>query len=492
MKQNTVMSDLCTRFASAIAAVGYGDVDPEITITQNPRYGDFQSNVAHKLPGDKEAIATKIIQNLDLEGVGSASQCNGFINVSLSPDYREQKLIELGTYLALGDFSVEHPKHIVLDYSSPNMAKEMHLGHLRSTLLGEAIARLLELQSHTVDRVSHVGDFGTPMSVLITYIQEQGIETADLTSKQLLALYRQSKTLFDTDPGFHHRVRVAIAQRGTKNLDSPYWRTWQEVCRITRNHFNEIYDILGVNIPERGESTYQSQLDPCLQDLKGKGLITHDDGADCIFWDENEPPLIFKKQDGSYTYAAIDVVALRERLQYADQVLYVTDEGQSRHFKAVFHVVQALDGVEGDRMVHIPFGLVKTSEGKKMSSRSGETLSLLDTLKTYQAKDIYGLDSLMLAQFSFGRSTNYSWSSLVGEADEILSVFKKNPQLQSSFSYPELLSFPELLMEVTRSYSPELLKSFLWRGIKKEPASGLQAYTSDMVLATITDILIPE
>lgn len=468
MKYQTVREDLHARLSNAIAAAGYGELDPQLHPTQNPKHGDYQSNVAHGIdPKNKQAIASKIIENLDISGVAIASQCAGFINLTLEPSYREDKIQEMVSHPSLGVEPVENPEHIIVDYSSPNMAKEMHLGHLRSTLIGEAITQMLKTQGHTVTGISHVGDWGTPMATLISYIQREDIDLDSLNSEKLLEIYRDSKVLFSIDKEFQQEAREAIAKLQDK--DPSMMEVWSVVCDRTRGHFNEIYDILNIHPEERGESTYQDRLASVLEDLREKGLIVTDDGAECIFLDDQQPPVIFKKSDGGFTYAAVDITALRERLQEADKVIYVTDHGQSHHFASVFEVVRRADGVDGDRMIHVPFGLVLSSEGKKMSSRSGESMSLLHLLKMLNNVSPRLVDILKLAELSHNRKSSYTSSGLIAQVDSMTSHLHDSSLFErASFTSIEILEWPHVLKEAIANYNPTALYYLLWKANTRE------------------------
>jgi arginyl-tRNA synthetase len=296
----------------------------------------------------------------------------------------------------LGIEKAAQPQKVVIDFSSPNVAKEMHVGHLRSTIIGDCLARLFEFLGDDVLRLNHIGDWGTAFGMLIAYMKEQvpevltGKKETDLT--HLVFWYKAAKQLFDCDPDFKraaHREVVAL-QRGEPQAMA----AWRIICLISERAYQEIYDVLDVKLIQRGESFYNPMLGPLVQDLEKKGLITISEGAKCIFLEgfynrEGEPlPLMVQKSDGGYNYATTDMAALRQRIEVekADRIIYVTDAGQQVHFQMIFKAAEKAGYLDPGkvRVDHVGFGLVLGPDGKKFRTRSGDTERLIDLLTAAQ------------------------------------------------------------------------------------------------------------
>ncbi|EAW44343.1 arginine--tRNA ligase, partial [Nodularia spumigena] len=279
----------------------------------------------------------------------------------------------------------------IVDFSSPNIAKEMHVGHLRSTILGDSIARILEFQGHDVLRLNHVGDWGTQFGMLITYLREvypEALTTANaLDIGDLVSFYRKAKQRFDEDEAFQETARQEVVRLQAGAEDTLH--AWKLLCEQSRREFQIIYDLLDVQVIERGESFYNPLLPSVVEDLAKSGLLVENQGAQVVFLEgftnrEGEPmPLIVQKSDGGYNYATTDLAALRYRIQQdeAKRIIYVTDSGQSNHFAQFFQVARKAGWVRNDvELVHVPFGLVLGEDGKKFKTRSGDTVRLRDLL----------------------------------------------------------------------------------------------------------------
>lgn len=391
---------LRTRFEKALVAA-FGEemagTDPILVPASNPKFGDYQSNVAMSLakplkqkPRD---IAQKIADRLDIADFCEAPEIAGpgFINVTLKPSYLEAQLAHIEGDRRLGIEPVTTPQRIVVDFSSPNIAKEMHVGHLRSTIIGDSIARVLEFWGHNVLRLNHVGDWGTQFGMLITYLREaypEALKTANaLDLGDLVAFYKKAKKRFDEDEEFRETSREAVVKLQAGDPESR--RAWELLCDQSRQEFQKIYDLLDITLTERGESFYNPLLGKVLEHLDKKGLLEEDQGAQCVFLEgftnkEGQPqPLIVQKTDGGYNYATTDLAALRYRIESdrADRIIYVTDMGQSTHFAQVFQVATRAGLIpENIEVVHVPFGLVLGEGGKKLKTREGDTIRLRDLL----------------------------------------------------------------------------------------------------------------
>lgn len=385
------------RALSAAFGVEYAEVDPLLVSASNPKFGDYQSNVALSLAKQlgqaPRAIAEQIIAKLDINDICETPVVAGpgFINLTLKPAYLEAQLSAIETDDRLGVAAAKEPKRVVVDFSSPNIAKEMHVGHLRSTIIGDCIARILEFRQHDVLRLNHVGDWGTQFGMLIAYLQEvypDALTTADaLDLGDLVTFYRKAKQRFDQDEIFREKARAEVVklQAGVEETR----RAWQLLCEQSRREFKVIYELLDVHLVERGESFYNPLLAAVVEDLDKKGLLVEDGGAKCVFLEgftnkEGEPlPLIVQKSDGGYNYATTDLAALRYRIEqdHAQRIIYITDAGQANHFAQVFQVARRAGWIPNDvEIIHIPFGLVQGEDGKKLKTRSGETVRLRDLL----------------------------------------------------------------------------------------------------------------
>jgi arginyl-tRNA synthetase len=396
----TAIAQLQTRFQQAlIAAFGaeYADTDPMLVLTSNPKFGDYQANLAmslsKKLGQPPRAIAQTILDHLDVTDLVETPEIAGpgFINLRLKPDYLNARLAAMQTDDRLGIPKTEQPQRVVVDFSSPNIAKEMHVGHLRSTIIGDSIARILEFQGHDVLRLNHVGDWGTQFGMLITYLREvapQALTQADaLDIGDLVSFYKQAKQRFDEDPQFQETARQEVVRLQSGEADSR--KAWQLLCDQSRREFQEIYDRLQIQLTERGESFYNPFLPAVVADLATLGLLVEDQGAQCVFTEgftnkEGQPlPLIVQKSDGGFNYATTDLAAIRHRTtqEKAQRIIYITDTGQSNHFAQVFQVARRAGWVpEGVEIVHVPFGLVQGEDGKRLKTRSGDIVRLRDLL----------------------------------------------------------------------------------------------------------------
>lgn len=352
---NSISSLLNLRFQQALR-VAFGvetsPVEPLLVSASNPKFGDYQSNVAlaltKSLGQPPRAIAEQLLPALDVADLCELPTVAGagFINLTLKPTYLAQRLTEILGDERLGVARVNPPQRVIVDFSSPNIAKEMHVGHLRSTIIGDAIARILEFQGHEVLRLNHVGDWGTQFGMLITYLREvypAALTTADvLDLGDLVAFYKQAKQRFDQDVTFQETARQEVVRLQSGATDTLH--AWKLLCDQSRREFQIIYQLLDIRITERGESFYNALLPSVVADLEQAGLLVEDAGAECVFLEGftnkegNPQPLIVQKSDGGYNYATTDLAALRYRIHQdqAQRIIYVTDVGQSTHFAQFF------------------------------------------------------------------------------------------------------------------------------------------------------------
>ena len=396
----SIVAQITLRLQQAlVAAFGedFAGTDPMLAATNNPKFGDYQSNLAlslsKKLGQPPRQVAQAIVDQFESGDMFETPELAGpgFINLRFKASYLSTQLQLRQNDDRLGIAPTENPQKIIVDFSSPNIAKEMHVGHLRSTIIGDCIARILEFQGHEVLRLNHVGDWGTQFGMLITYLREvapAALTTADaIDLGDLVAFYKKAKARFDEDPEFQVTARNEVVNLQSGSPET--LRAWNLLCEQSRKEFQIIYDVLNIQINERGESFYNPYLSAVVADLKVAGLLVEDHGAQCVFVDgftnrEGQPlPLIVQKSDGGFNYATTDLAALRYRIteDKAQRIIYVTDSGQSDHFAQVFQVAQKANWIpETVEITHVPFGLVQGEDGKKLKTRSGDTVRLRDLL----------------------------------------------------------------------------------------------------------------
>ena len=391
--KNSVSQALVSAFGEELA-----DKDPLVAPTNNPKFGDYQSNVAlslaKPLKQNPRAIAQSIIDHLEIDDMCETPTIAGpgFINFALKSNYIGQLLSQIQTDERLGVKLTKNPQRVIVDYPSPNIAKEMHVGHLRSAIIGECLSRILEFIGHDVIRISHIGDWGTPFGMLIAYLREAYPEavtaTEDLNLGELATFYRQAKRRFDEDEDFRNASRQAVVELQAGDEDTI--EAWKIVCDLSRRSYKKIYDLMQLSpIIERGESFYNPFLADTLQELDKLNLLQQSEGATCVFLEgytnrEGEPlPLIVKKSDGGYNYATTDLAAIRYRVREdkAQRVIYPVGSEQNNHFAQVFQVAKRAGWItEEHDFVHTEFGLILGEDGKKLKSRSGEAIKLRDLL----------------------------------------------------------------------------------------------------------------
>jgi arginyl-tRNA synthetase len=442
------------------AAPPAGGFDPQLAPASKPEFGDFQANgalpLAKPLGQPPRAIATAVVEQLKADP-SFAELClepqiagPGFINLTLRPERLAAEVQACLQDQRLGVPAVQGGSPVVVDFSSPNIAKEMHVGHLRSTIIGDSLARVLEFRGHPVLRLNHVGDWGTQFGMLITHLKQvapEALDTADAVDLgDLVAFYREAKKRFDDDEAFQTTSREEVVK--LQGGDPVSLKAWGLLCDQSRREFQKIYDRLDIRLSERGESFYNPYLEGVVADLEATGLLVVDDGARCVFLEgvsgkDGKPlPVIVQKSDGGFNYATTDLAAIRYRFGAAPdgdgarRVIYVTDAGQANHFAGVFQVARRAGWVPEDgRLEHVPFGLVQGEDGKKLKTRAGDTVRLRDLLDEaveraeadlrrrleeegrqedeafiQQVATTVGLAAVKYADLSQNRITNYQFS----------------------------------------------------------------------------------
>lgn len=428
-----------------------------VTRATQAKFGHYQCNsamgLAKALRQAPRAIAEAVAAEVDkacanfFEPVEIAGP--GFINLTLRPS----KIAELLTTLSEAPSLVPHlssPEKVVIDFSSPNIAKEMHVGHLRSTIIGDALARLFEAMGADVLRLNHVGDWGTAFGMLIAYLHEAQpaflAGDAEATLSDLVQWYRASKVRFDEDPDFKKRAQAQVVT--LQAHEEPTYSAWKRICAISEQAYDEIYNLLGVTLTVRGESFYNPYLAPAVKSLEDKKMITVSQGAKCVYLDgfvgrENEPlPFMVQKSDGGYNYATTDIAALEHRVkeEKAQRIIYVTDAGQSLHFQMLFACAEKAGLVDRTqvRLDHVPFGLVLGDDGKKFKTRSGDTERLIDLLTTAIDKSREIIDE---RELDLSESEKQELALCLGIGAVKYADLSTNRISDYQFSYDKMLRF---------------------------------------------------
>ena len=501
------------------------DCSPAVTRSNRPEFGDFQANgamaAAKQLKINPRALAGAIVEQLQQQLQGQVDKLElagpGFINITLNAAF-------IGDQLAAKPTPDSRPAEtVVVDYSAPNLAKQMHVGHLRSTIIGDAIARVLTHLGDTVIRQNHVGDWGTQFGMLIAELEEQlsSGEQAELALADLEQFYQAAKLHFDADPAFADKARGYVVK--LQSGDSHCRALWQQFIAISIAHNVSLYRQLGVLLTEHdtmAESAYNDQLADVVATLMKSGIAVEDDGAKVVFIDEladkngNPSPMIIEKRGGGYLYATTDLAAARYRAQVlrADRALYFIDARQSLHMKQVFATARRAEFVPATmQLQHLAFGTMMGADGKPFKTRSGGTVKLADLLneaieratvlvaEKNRDSDIsadelaeiarkVGIGAVKYADLSKTRTNDYifDWDSMLSfegntapylqyAYTRIVSIFRRADIELNSFAaaiaveLPQeralalhLLGFEDLLAQVAKECYPHLLCNYLY------------------------------
>lgn len=442
------------------------DIAPElITVSDasKPEFGDFQYNgvmaVAKKIGANPRDIASLLVKNIDSDMLSKVEVAGpGFINIHIDNNWLESQLTSI---FKSTNFMIEknqNPKTILVDYSGPNMAKEMHVGHLRSTIIGDSLANLFEFLGENVIRQNHIGDWGTQFGMLIAYLEEIQQNSNFDELKNLENFYKLAKKRFDEDVNFANKAReyVVKIQSGDKHC----LELWQKFIDISLSHCEEVYDKLGINLTKddvRAESFYNDLLPVIISKLETSGLLKVSDGAKCIFLPNSEVPVIVQKSDGGYLYATTDLAAINYRndVLKVDRICYVVDARQSEHFAGVFWTAKESKLCNHDVLLeHIAFGTMMDKSGKPFKTRDGGTVKLIDLLDEaiIRAKDTIndranfadeeierlaktiGIGAVKYSDLSINRESNY-----IFDWDKMLS-FDGNTSLYMQYAYARIQS----------------------------------------------------
>lgn len=508
-----------------IAAGASPDTDAQVRQSAKPQFGDYKANavmsVAKVLNIPPRQLADKIVQRLDLAGIAQKIEIAGpgFINIFLDRQWLAAQVDHILKAPKLGITPVI-PQTIVIDYSAPNIAKEMHVGHLRSTIIGDATARTLTLLGHNVIRANHVGDWGTQFGMLIAYLEKMQRENADdMALSDLEKFYRAAKKNYDEDKEFaqHARAYVVKLQAGDEYCRS----MWRKLVDITMEQNQLSYQRFHVTLTKEdimGESLYNSMLPGIIADLKTKGLAVESNGATVVFVGEyknkkGEPMgVIVQKEDGGYLYATTDIACAKYRYQTlgADRILYYTDSRQHQHLTQIWHIARQAGYVpESMPLEHHMFGMMLDKTGKPFKSRTGENIKLADLLdeaierarklireknpeispqELKQVADAVGIGALKYADLSKKRTTDYifDWDNMLtfdGNTapyiqyayTRIISIFKRAAIDEEHLNLPviitedreaalttSLLQFEEIITTVARDGTPHVMCSYLY------------------------------
>lgn len=476
---------------------------PLIVPASNPKFGDYQCNsalpLAKQLQEKPRALAEKIVNNIADNDIFQPLEIAGpgFINITIKPDYIAQQILSVSGDGRLGVSKTATPQKNIVDFSSPNIAKEMHVGHLRSTIIGDTIARILEFRGHDVLRLNHVGDWGTQFGMLIAFLRLEKPEVLTTANAveigDLVTLYKQAKAKFDQDSDFKEEARREVVKLQSKDAESI--KAWQLLCEQSRREFEIIYQLLDIKLTERGESFYNPFLPQVIADLKNANISVEDQGAKCVFLDNfvnknGDPlPLIVQKSDGGYNYATTDLACLKYRINEdkATRIIYVTDAGQANHFTQVFQVAKKANFIPDNvELTHVPFGLVLAEDGKKIKTRSGETIRLKDLLDEAVEGARKDLENRLVAE---SRNEDESFinqvSKIVGLSAVKYADLSQNRTTDYKFSYEKMLA-------LQGNTAPYLLYAYVRvQGISRKGDINLDNVTIDkMILQEETELIL--
>ena len=398
-------------------------VDPEMRPATKPQFGHFQSNVALRLAKQEgrppREVAADIIERLDVADLCETPEIAGpgFINFRMRSDVLAAAATALLEDPHGGINPVAYPQRVVIDYSCPNVAKQMHVGHLRTTIIGDCFNRVLSAIGHTVIPQNHIGDWGTQFGMLIEEVLDEGLDAGALMLAEADALYKRASTRFREDEEFatRARARVALFQGG----DEESLGIWRQLVDISKPAFNEAYRRLHVLLTDddlAGESTYNADLPVLVEELEASGVAVEDQGALCVFVDGFDAPLIVRKSDGGYGYATTDLAAIRRRVGvlHADRIIYVTDARQGGHFAQVFAAARKAGFLPDDVVAqHVGYGMVLGNDGKPFKTRDGSAAtleSLLDAAEEEAAPNI-ALAAIKYSDLSSGLQKDYVFNA---------------------------------------------------------------------------------
>ena len=422
----------------------------QVSQSSNHTDGDYQTNIALKTfknkrtelnlkkPMDYADMIVKELKNLDNNIIDKVSaSIPGFINLKLNNNFIINQVDK-----PICNKKTE--KITIIDYSSPNIAKEMHVGHLRSTIIGDVISNILENNGESIMRINHIGDWGTQFGMLIQYLRHNSIDIfkSDISLSELHKWYKESKKLFDNNTEFNEEAhkRVVELQSG----DSECSKIWKKLCDISETSYNEIYGRLNVSTDLKimGESFYNDQLNSIVNELNEKGLLIDDNGAKLMFPIKNKIPLIVRKSDGGYGYDTTDLAALKFRIKNlnANKIIYVTDSGQALHFQLLFEAAKKAGWADNIELRHVGFGIVLGENGKRIKSRSGDSIKLRDLIEEADEKFLESnRERLESGSSQMNLEDLNELSKIIGSSAIKYADLKQNRNNNYQFSYEKML-----------------------------------------------------
>lgn len=452
-----IQSLLNQRIQQAMVAAGAAE-DSQALVRQSAKaqFGDYQANgimgAAKKLKMNPRELAQNVVDKLELSDIAEKVEIAGpgFINLFLKKEWLALELDRVQRDDRLDVPETTHPLAIVVDYSSPNLAKEMHVGHLRSTVIGDAVVRTLEFLGHHVVRQNHVGDWGTQFGMLLAYMERLRQDNAEVSMalSDLESFYRAAKTCFDEDESFAARARELVV--ALQSGDEDCLALWNEFIEISLQHCEETYKMLGVSLRREHvmpESAYNDDLANVVKELEAQGLIKEDQGAKCVFLEEfankdgEITPIIIQKTGGGFLYATTDLAALRFRQHTLgfDRGLYFVDARQSLHFQQIFTLGRKAGFVKpGTSLEHMPFGTVMGADGKPFKTRSGGVAKLSALLEEAQER-AYQLVAEKNPDLDEAELRNIG--RVVGVASVKYADLSKNRTSDYVFNWDNMLSF---------------------------------------------------
>ncbi|KAL6608267.1 hypothetical protein ACP70R_041330 [Stipagrostis hirtigluma subsp. patula] len=448
--------------SSLRATVPEVDVEPMVEVSA--KFGDYQCNNAmglwSKIKGtgtsfkNPNAVGQAIAKNLPPSDIIESTSVAGpgFVNIVLSNSWVAKRIQDMLVNGIKTWAPILPVKRAVIDFSSPNIAKEMHVGHLRSTIIGDTLARMFEFSNVDVLRRNHVGDWGTQFGMLIEYLFEKFPNWQDLGSQaigDLQVFYKASKQKFDNDPDFKDRAQQAVVR--LQGGEEKYRDAWKKICEVSRSEFDSVYKLLNVELEEKGESFYNPYIPQVLEELSNKGLIKESEGARVIFIEGHQIPLIVVKRDGGFNYASTDLAALWYRLnvEKAEWIIYVTDVGQQQHFDMFFSAARMAGWLPDPKekkfpkTSHVGFGLVLGSDGKRFRTRSTEVVRLIELLDEAKSRS---KSELLQRLTENGKIVEWTEEELeqtseaVGYGAVKYADLKNNRLTNYTFSFEQMLS----------------------------------------------------
>ncbi|MDE0732021.1 MAG: arginine--tRNA ligase [Gammaproteobacteria bacterium] len=526
---DTLKEHLSNLVSTSLSSVsGESKCNANVVTTSKPEFGDYQANggmaIAKKLGSNPREFAQLVVNDLANKSDPIIAKMEvagpGFINIHLAEtalrDRANSVISNTGDLIP----TIPNPQRVVVDYSSPNLAKEMHVGHLRGTIIGDCLVRVLERLGHEIIRQNHVGDWGTQFGMLIAYMNELRAEQGDLPTQlaDLETFYRAAKERFDSDPVFAENSRASVVK--LQSGDPEYLEAWKTFIDESLQHCHTVYEKLGVSLSRenlKAESFYNSELENIVKVLEEKSLLSISDGAKCVFLpqftgkDGELLPVIVQKSDGGFLYATTDLAAIKYRSFELDvaRSLYVVDARQSLHFQQVFAVAKKAKLADEDiSLEHITYGTMMGSDGKPFRTRSGDTIKLIDLLDESSKRafelvtdknpdleeasrkliaDEIGIASVKYSELSKNRTSDYifDWATMLSFEGNtapylmyayarIKSILRKHnleigsQKIATSETTEErtlilkVLQLPEIVAVVAKDCYPNLLCNYLY------------------------------